>query len=185
MVHTFFERRVERLREVLGRFAAALEAAGISYQLVGGLAVYLHVERVTPLAGRLTRDIDVLVRREDLVAIAKAAEAFGFRYRHAAGMDMLLDAEAPDAATAVHLLFARERVRAGHIEMTPDLQPERIEDAWVAPVAHLVRMKLTSYRFKDRAHLKDMEAAGLLTSDAEAGLSDELRHRLDEVRAGE
>ncbi len=145
----------------------------------------LHVERSMPFAGRLTRDIDILVRRDDLAEITKVAESFGFRYRHAAGLDMLLDADAPDAASAVHLIFARERVRPEHVEASPDLAPERLGDAWVAPVAHLVRMKLTSYRFKDRAHLKDMEQAGLLTPGIEATLSSELRRRLDEVRAGE
>jgi hypothetical protein len=185
MVHTFFERRVERLREVLGRLTVALESAGILYEVVGGLAVYVHVERTTPLAGRLTRDIDVLIRRQDLAAIAHAAEPYGFRYLHTAGMDTLLDAAAPDATNAVHLLFTRERVRPEHVETTPDLAPERIDDAWIAPVAHLVRMKLTSYRFKDRAHLKDMEEAGLLTLDIDAGLPEELRRRLAEVRAGE
>ena len=44
----------------------------------------LYVEESEPDAGRLTRDIDIVVRREDLQAIAKAIESFGLRYRRVA-----------------------------------------------------------------------------------------------------
>ena len=44
-------------------------------------------------------------------------------------------------------------------------------------------MKLTSFRAKDEAHLKDMDEAGLITPDIEAELPDALRERLLQVRA--
>jgi hypothetical protein len=53
----------------------------------------------------------------------------------------------------------------------------------VAPVADLVRMKLTSYRLKDKVHIQDLDAVGLITADVEAQLGDALRARLREVRA--
>jgi hypothetical protein len=43
-------------------------------------------------------------------------------------------------------------------------------------------MKLTSYRLKDRVHIQDMDRAGLITVQMEAGLSGELRRRLEEIR---
>jgi len=47
-------------------------------------------------------------------------------------------------------------------------------------------MKLTSYRLKDRVHIQDMDAVGLITSEVIAGLLPEvLRARLREVRAAE
>jgi hypothetical protein len=46
-------------------------------------------------------------------------------------------------------------------------------------------MKLTSYRLKDRVHLQDLDAVGLITPDVEAQLSEVLRQRLREVRASE
>ena len=55
----------------------------------------------------------------------------------------------------------------------------------VAPVADLVRMKLTSYRFKDRVHLQDLDAVGLISLEIEAQLPDLLQNRLAEIRAGE
>jgi hypothetical protein len=44
-------------------------------------------------------------------------------------------------------------------------------------------MKLTSFRANDEAHLKDMDQAGLITPDVEAGLSPVLAGRLAQVRA--
>ena len=51
------------------------------------------------------------------------------------------------------------------------------------PLAELVRMKLISFRAKDEAHLKDLDEAGLITPEVEAGLSPELCERLSRVRA--
>ena len=48
-------------------------SAGLDYRMVGGLATYLYVEEAEPDDGRLTKDIDIAVRREDLARIAKAA----------------------------------------------------------------------------------------------------------------
>ena len=88
-VNTFFEKRLEQLFDLAQRVEAAFAAAGLEYRVVGGLATYLYVEEAEPDAGRLTRDIDIAVRREDLPAIAKAAEPFGLEYRHVAGVDLL------------------------------------------------------------------------------------------------
>jgi hypothetical protein len=59
------------------------------------------------------------------------------------------------------------------------------EGVLLAPVVDLVRMKLTSYRLKDRVHVQDLDAVGLVTSEVEAQLSEPLRERLREVRAAE
>jgi len=46
-------------------------------------------------------------------------------------------------------------------------------------------MKLSSYRDKDRVHVRGMDAAGLITRDVEQGLSEELLERLKCVRETE
>jgi len=56
------------------------------------------------------------------------------------------------------------------------------QDFWVIPVLDLVRMKLSSYRDKDRVHVRGMDAAGLVTGNIEHGLSEELLSRLRNVR---
>lgn len=53
------------------------------------------------------------------------------------------------------------------------------------PVVDLVRMKLCSYRDKDRVHVRGMEAAGLITEEVERELGDELRARLRHIRETE
>jgi hypothetical protein len=176
---------VEQLFDLAERVDGALSAAGIEYRVIGGLAAYLYVEEVEPDAGRLTKDIDMAVRRDDLPKIARAVEAIGLRYRHVAGGDMLVQAEEPTARRAVHLVFTGEKVRPEYAEVVPDLGPCRtLHGIRLIPLADLVRMKLTSFRFKDQAHLKDMEDAGLLTPELEAGRP-LLRERLTQVRAGE
>lgn len=109
LVNTFFEKKVDQLFEVAGRLAKALSQAGIEYRVVGGFAAYMHVNEVEPIAARLARDIDVAIDRADLDRIIEATRPFGFKYRHAEGVDMLADAEAPKAHSAVHLLFVREK----------------------------------------------------------------------------
>ena len=94
-VNTFFEERVEQLFDLAGLVEQIFSSAGLDYRVVGGLAAYLYVEECEPDAGRLTKDVDIAVRREDLKSIAKAAEPFGLQYRHVAGNDMLVQAGQP------------------------------------------------------------------------------------------
>lgn len=100
-VNTFFEERVEQLFELAAIVERAFASAGLDYRIVGGLATYLYVEDRDPDAGRLTRDIDIAVRREDLAAIAKGVEPFGLTYRHVAGVDMQVQASQPSGRRAV------------------------------------------------------------------------------------
>lgn len=179
LVNTLFENRVEQLYDVTVRLASALEKAGIPYQVIGGFAVFSHVEAVDPLAARLTRDVDITVDRRRLREIAEAVEPAGFRYRHVAGVDMLVDAQEPKARSAVHMVFANEKVRPEWI-----LRPERsVKGYWIAPVADLVRMKLTSFRLRDKVHIQDLDSARLITPEIEDGLAVLLQNRLAEVRA--
>jgi hypothetical protein len=43
-------------------------------------------------------------------------------------------------------------------------------------------MKLTSFRARDEAHLKDLDEAGLITAEIESGLSAALLERLKRAR---
>lgn len=183
-VNTFFEERVEQLFDLAGLVEMIFSSAGLEYRIVGGLAAYLYVEELEPEAGRLTKDIDIAVRREDLEKIAKASEAFGLQHRHVAGVDMLVQTGKPSARRAIHLVFTGEKVRPEYPEPTPELGPyRRIKGLRLIPLADLIRMKLTSFRANDEAHLKDLDEAGLITPEIEAGLSPVLAERLARVRA--
>jgi hypothetical protein len=186
LVNAHYEKQVDQLIELAARFAEALTKAGIEYRIVGGLAIYLHVNAIDPLAARLTRDIDAAVNRSDIDKIAQAVRPFGLEFRHAAGVDMLVDAKSPKARSAVHLVFVKEKVRPEYVVSVPEFSSAgNLEGLLVAPVADLVRMKLTSFRLKDRVHIQDMDGVGLITPEIESGLPEVLRERLAQVRATE
>jgi len=179
-----YDIHVDQLLTRMRQFHRVLEAAGIPYRIVGGMAIFIHVFEQDPLKARLTRDVDAAVARVDLPRIITAAEKGGFRYRHAAGIDMLMDGEKPSARSAVHLLFTGERVRPEDAESVPASQPVPTQEGiLIAPVGDLVRMKLTSFRLKDKVHIQDLDGVGLITAEIEASLPEALRERLKEVRA--
>ena len=184
LFNAFFEERVEQLFELAGLVERIFSSAGVEYRIVGGVATYLYVEEAEPDAGRLTKDVDIVVRRADLEKIAEAAASFGLKHRHVAGVDMLVRPDQPSARRAIHLVFAGERVRPQDPEPVPELGPaRRIRELRLIPLEDLVRMKLTSFRANDEAHLKDLDDAGLISSGIEAGLSPILAGRLAQVRA--
>jgi hypothetical protein len=182
-----YDRHVEQLFDTVRRLARALGQARIEYRVVGGLAVFLHVSDRDPLAARSTRDVDVAVERAQLDSIIHAVRPVGLVFRHVAGVDMLVDAREPRARSAVHLIFVGEKVRPDYLEPVPGFSPPvtTTEGILLAPVADLVRMKLTSYRLKDRVHIQDLDAVGLIPPDVETHLPAPLRERLREVRAAE
>jgi hypothetical protein len=186
LVNSHYEKQLDQLIELAARFAEALTKAGIEYRIVGGLAIYLHVNSIDPLAARLTRDIDAAVSRSEIEKIAQAVRPFGLEFRHAAGVDMLVDARSPKARSAVHLVFVKEKVRPEYVASVPEFSSAaNLEGLLVAPVADLVCMKLTSFRLKDRVHIQDMDGVGLITTEIESALPEVLRERLAQVRATE
>jgi hypothetical protein len=177
---------LQQLFDRVRQFHAVMQAAGVPYGIVGGVAAYLHVAEQDPVKARMTPDIDVAIHREHLAATIAAATSAGLVYCHSDGTDALVDAEQPKKRSAVHLVFVNEKVRAEHVEPVPSSPPEVGADGYfLAAVADLVRMKLTSYRLKDKLHIQDLDGVGLITPEIEAELPDVLRQRLAEVRATE
>ncbi len=175
-------RAVEKVRQRLERTTAALNAANIDYALVGGNAVAAWVSRIDEAAVRNTRDVDILLRREDLEKAIPVMEAAGFVYRHARGIDMFLDGPGAKARDAVHVVFANEKVREEYLLPTPDVGESEISDnKRILSLEALVRMKLTSYRRKDQVHLMDMIELGLIDSTWPNRLDPSLNKRLQEL----
>jgi len=182
-----YDKHLEQLTAIAARVCNALRQAGIDYRVVGGLAVLFHVQSRDPLAARLTKDVDLAVNRADLPRIADAVRSIGLEHRHVAGVDMLVDSVAPKARSGVHLLFAGERVRPTDLEPVPGLSDPGVDDQGilVTSVGSIVRMKLISFRQRDKTHIIDMDSVGLITPEIEGGLPDALRERLQQVRAEE
>jgi hypothetical protein len=175
-------RAVEKVRERLRRAAAALDAAGVPYAVVGGNAVAAWVSRVDEAAVRNTQDVDILLRRADLERATAALAGAGFVYRHAAGIDFFLDGPGAKARDAVHVVFAGEKVRPEYVCPAPDVaESEPAINGRVLTLEALVRMKLTSFRDKDRTHLRDLIDVGLLDASWLGRLPSELGARLQEL----
>lgn len=187
MVFQLYDTHLEQLSEIAERACRALNAAGIPYRIVGGLAVFFHVRRRDPMAARLTRDADLAISRADLEVIAQVVRPLGLNYRHVAGVDMLVDAQHPTARSSIHFVFVREKVRPDYLEPVPDFStPADTEDGiLLASVPDLLRMKLTSFRLRDKVHIADMDSVGLITPEIERSLSQPMQERLQQVRAEE
>ncbi len=173
---------VENVRRRLLRTAQALEQAKIPYAVAGGNAVAAWVSRVDEAAVRNTQDVDIILRRADLLTAREALERAGFVYRHAASIDMFLDGPDAKARDAVHIVFASEKVRADYDSPAPDVsESEATETFRLLSLDALVRMKLTSFRDKDRVHLRDLMEVGLVDASWLTRVPAALRARLQEL----
>lgn len=152
-----------------------LEAAGIPFKIVGGLAVVHHGY------ARTTEDIDLLVEAGSSEALDARLASHGFtretphRLRHRA------------TGVAVHLLVAGEPMpRPGAPPYPgPESLPSSPGDPAVVGLAGLVRLKLLADRHQDRADVvalvKPLDERVYL--DLESALEPaELRTHLAELR---
>jgi hypothetical protein len=173
---------VEKVRARLDRAVAALEGAGIPYGVADGNAVAAWVSRVDEAAVRNTQDVDILMRREDLDRAKVALGAAGFVFRHVKSVDMFLDGSAAKARDAIHVVFAREKVSPDYLAASPDVtEVDKAGPFHVVDLEPLVRMKLTSYRLKDRVHSLDMINVGLIDASWAARFEGELGARLQQL----
>lgn len=189
MVNAVFEEKIYHLVGVLSRIADVFSSEDIPYELIGGLAVLAHIQDVAPDEERTTKDVDLMVNRDDLEEIKTAAARNGFRFRHTAGVDMLMFGDDDNARDAVHLIFAEEKTSPKQLIPNPALNPIakmiRGKEVMVVPIADLVRMKLTTFRLKDQVHIQALDRAGLVTPDIENQLRPELADRLEHIRTME
>jgi len=103
-------------------------------------------------------------------------------FRHDAGIDFFTDG--PDARfrDAVYILFAGERVREEDVLPAADVdESESTAQFCVVTLEALVRMKLTTFRDKDRVHLRDMIDVGLIDAAWTSRLIPELAERLQQL----
>ncbi|MFM9069549.1 MAG: hypothetical protein ACKOUR_19775 [Planctomycetota bacterium] len=176
------ERAVEVVKDRLRRVTRALNAAQVPYAVIGGNAVQHWVSQVDESVVRNTRDVDIILNECDLTRAIQALETEGFIYRHSASVSMFLDGANAKARDAVHVVFAGKKVREEYPETVPEITKfELIEEARTLPFDQLVRMKLTSFRDKDRVHLRDLISVGLIDRSWLERLSPLLRARLADL----
>jgi hypothetical protein len=83
----------------------------------------------------------------------------------------------------VHAFFSGEKVQPTYMHQTPDVadvvrSPEGFR---VLTLEGLVRMKLTSFRDRDRTHLRDLLDIGAITPKFGDNLPADLRDRFREI----
>lgn len=115
-------RAAEKVKERLSRSTRALDATGVLYAVAGGNAVAEWVGRVDDDAVRTTRDVDLLVRRDDLPAVRAALEAAGFVYHQVLNVDTFIDGPQGKPSGGVRLWFAGERIRPDDEYRLPDVE---------------------------------------------------------------
>lgn len=179
---------IDDVKKRLDRTASALDGMGVDYAIIGGNAIAAWVSRVDESAVRNTRDVDILLRREDRERAFAAMASAGFIHRRVASlgkavaMDVFLDGAGAKIRDAVHVLWAGEKVVPEAIEATPMLRETESGDGFhLIPLADLVRMKLISFRDKDRMHLRDLISVGLVDDSWSAKFPDALAERLQTI----
>ena len=176
------ERAVQRVDERLRKTVRILEDAKVPYAVVGGHAVRAWVAQVDEAAVRTTKDVDILVRPDDLPAVIEAMTSHGFHYRQTAGVDMFVEEPDASARDAVHLVLCGQMIRADDHDPNPDLEPnETANDFRTVTLEALVRMKLNSFRRKDQVHLLDMISIGLIDETWPCRFPQKLQQRLQEL----
>jgi hypothetical protein len=172
---------LDAVTERLQRITRAFENAAVPYALVGGQAVALWVATKDPAAVRTTKDVDMLLRREDLPRARSAAMSIDMDYCEVVTVGMFLERANPNPRQAVHLIWAGEKVRPENPLAAPTID-ERIElepGMQVVLLAALVNMKLMANRDQDRLHLRDLIEVGLVGRDMLTNCPAELSVRLD------
>ena len=97
-------------------------------------------------------------------------------------MDVFLDGPDAKVRDAVHIPWARERTVPDAIEPTPPLGDTLSTEGFhLIPLEDLVRMKLISFRDKDRMHLRDLASVGLIDGEWPARFPTALGERLQQI----
>jgi len=173
---------MDRVEQRLRKANSILEAAGIPFAIVGGNAIRIWVAQVDPGAVRATNDVDVLLRPENLEEAKQAMSNHGYYYRKAAGLDMFLEGKEDSVRFAIHIVLANQMVKETDQEPNPDVEPTEYGDGIrTLPLERLVRMKLNSFRLKDRVHLLDLIEVGLVDRTWISRFPELLGERLKEL----
>jgi hypothetical protein len=167
----------------LDRITHCLDNAQVKYALVGGQAVALWVATIDPAAVRTTKDVDILLDRQDLPTARAAARSVDMDYFETMGVGMFIDRHDPNPRHGVHIVWAGEKVRPHEPVPAPSLDDRQLLPGGrhVVSLPKLVEMKLTAFRDQDRVHLRDMIDVGLIDASIIQQLPAELAQRLQQL----
>lgn len=175
---------VSRVEDLLRSTTAALDRAGVPYAVIGGNAVATWVATRDVGAIRATKDVDILLRRDDLDRAERALETVGLIRDEVLGIPVFLDAQNPLPSQGVHVIAAGEKVRETSKQAAPDVARATRSDSGflVLDLRSLVEMKLDANRRVDQVHIEDMLRVGLIDARLASELPEDLLERLRYVR---
>ncbi|MEM1354229.1 MAG: nucleotidyltransferase family protein [Planctomycetota bacterium] len=178
-----FVMAMDRVEKRLRQVTAALDQADIPYAVVGGNAVAAWVAQVDPAATRATKDVDLLVRRDDESRIAEVMQGLGFVRQGLRRFILYIDPEEPSRRSGIHLVWAEVLIRPSYTCPSPSVTEVVREPEGFALIdlPALVRMKLTSFRDIDRVHIADLLRVNLIDQGIRESLPNELAERLSQV----
>jgi hypothetical protein len=146
------------LFDELANVVRALDAAGIEYGLVGGLAVAVWG------APRATQDIDLLVRPEAVEAIVAVVEPLGFRFRALPvvfkdGMRLQrISKRDAGALLSLDLILVDENLEPAWASRKPlDMHGMTGTSIWVISRDALIQMKVAAGRPQDALDIQNLE----------------------------
>jgi len=117
---------------------------------------------------RNTRDVDILIRREDLPRANLAMAKSGYThhkitYLGGGTMDVFLEGDGVTVRDAVRVFFAGEMVKPDFPAVNASVDDaEDTDDFRLNSLPALVRIKLAAWSDKDQMHLRDLADVGLL-----------------------
>ena len=152
------------------------------YAVIGGNAVAAWVATRDEGAIRNTQDVDILLHPEDADRATEALAVAGFQREKVMDVTMFLDGPDGKPSQAVHVIWAGQKVREQYISPAP--KPEQSRDILgkqIIDLVELVRMKLNSNRDKDRVHVRDLIAVGLIDASWPSKYEPPLNERLQEL----
>jgi hypothetical protein len=136
------------------------------------------VSRVDEAAVRTPVDAEIVLRRDDIERGKTALESAGFRC--VVGSYKFLDGPNGTMQNAITIFFSGEVwVPADYDTGVPDVSEADSSGPFpIVDLEPLVRMKLVSYRFKDRVDVLDMINVGLINQSWLTRFTGELAARL-------
>ena len=170
--------------ERLLRSTGALESAGILYAVIGGHACASWVARIDEGATRTTPEVNLLIRRETIEAVAEALVRARFVPVDHPQKIAFVDGPNGSIRSGVFLHIANERIETASLEAAPDVTESEYEPLGrfrVIKLEALLRTKLIAWRTKDRMHIRDLIEIGLVNSAWPARFQPALARRLQEI----
>lgn len=146
------------------RFRQACDAERIPFNVCGGMAVMAWVASVNPEYTRNTKDVDVIMRPQDLERAKHSLRPHGFFFAEVSGIPMFFDGEDGTPKFAVHVVVVGEQRRRDAVAV-PDFADgiESTDYPWPRlNLLSLVVSKLVASRPHDLVHLQDLARVGLI-----------------------